>query len=471
MNTVNQMFESAINHWRNSRGIGTALIPFPLDDRAMILGILQRVYERSPTVKTLILLNDYKDRINIIEYLTQQEGADENNEEFKKLIKDKTISVLTYDFLDTHSLHIFPYLLFCYRPVNMSSSTFNLLEVSKYKLVIMNKLLSNVDDSVKLNKIAPILDDFKANEVAEIRSSTPVEEMRIGIALDKDSNDYKLLKYCNDYITTSLNVFGSFDILNEARMGNKTLNISAAQVCENISKDNGWSPTLDMSIKINRDIDEIYNPGAIKDRAIQTYEEIRKRNVLLSSNKSKLAKIYEIVNNNRDKKILIISKHGEFASEITEYLNNNSDKDICGNYHDKVLPVPAVDTNGNPVYYKSGANKGQRRMMAAQAQKTYNEYAFNNGVINVLSTNNAPDKELAIKVDIIIITSPLCDDIKTYIYRLSNLVFGYKIELYSLFILDSLEQKQIESKSLLENHLVVNNYGENEENCGFTIVD
>ena len=110
-------------------------------------------------------------------------------------------------------------------------------------------------------------------------------------------------------------------------------------------------------------------------------------------------------------------------------------------------------------------------MMAAQAQKTYNEYAFNNGVINVLSTNNAPDKELAIKVDIIIITSPLCDDIKTYIYRLSNLVFGYKIELYSLFILESLEQKQIESKSLLENHLVVNNYGENEENCGFTIVD
>ena len=59
--------------------------------------------------------------------------------------------------------------------------------------------------------------------------------------------------------------------------------------------------------------------------------------------------------------------------------------------------------------------------MAAQAQKTYNEHMFNQNKIRVLSTNNAPDKELAVDVDIIIITSPQCESIKSYMYRMSHL--------------------------------------------------
>ena len=80
-----EMFENAILHWRDAKGKGTALIPKPLDDRVMILGVLQRIYSRSPTSKTIIVTNTFNERQTIIEFLTHREDEDNNNE-FKKLI-------------------------------------------------------------------------------------------------------------------------------------------------------------------------------------------------------------------------------------------------------------------------------------------------------------------------------------------------------------------------------------------------
>ena len=151
-----------------------------------------------------------------------------------------------------------------------------------------------------------------------------------------------------------------------------------------------------MSIEFNIEIDKLYNPMALKERASQTYEIIRNRSQLLSDYEGKLEAILNIIKDNPNKKILIINKRGDFANKVTEYINNNSVSSICGNYHDKVEPIPAVDYDNTPLYYKSRAKKGERRMMAAQAQKTYNEHMFNKDKIRVLSTNNAPDKELTV---------------------------------------------------------------------------
>ena len=46
-----------------------------------------------------------------------------------------------------------------------------------------------------------------------------------------------------------------------------------------------------MTIPINVQIDELYNPSSIRDRALQTYEIIRKRNKLLTDYDGKLDKI------------------------------------------------------------------------------------------------------------------------------------------------------------------------------------
>ena len=65
--------------------------------------------------------------------------------------------------------------------------------------------------------------------------------------------------------------------------------------------------------------------------------------------------------------------------------------------------------------------------------------------------------ELKNLFDIIIITSPICESIKSYMYRLSNLFFNnMKLDLYSIYIKGTMEQRLLEKKELANNHNVKN---------------
>lgn len=471
MEQAGEIFVNAIEHWRESKGIGTALIPSPLNDKTMVLGVLQRIYARSPTCKTVIITTTFNERSDITEFITQQQDDEENNEEFKKLLNDGNIKVLTSDFIRKMNLNYSPLLCVLYRPETVCEEVARFVRNCKFRLIVLNHLLPNAEDMNEIYKLAPILEDFKPNVVEQIRLSTPVEETQIGIDIPEDSEDYKLLQYYNEYVTTSISIFGSFDIMQQANTGNLQLNISSMQICNQIAQENGWNENLDMSVEFNLELDRLYNPIALKERASKTYEVIRNRSQLLSDYKGKLDIILEIVRTNRTKKILIINKRADFASAITEYLNTLSEVTICHNYHDKVESIPAFDVDLNPLFYKSGARKGERKTMGAKAQKTLAMQLFNRGTIYVLSTNNAPDKDLDIDVDIIIITSPMCEDISSYIYRLSNINFrSNKIELYSLYCRNTTEQRLIENKALANNHNVKNS--SNDENYSdFVVVD
>ena len=470
MTNPGEIFENAINHWRDEKGIGTAIIPAPLNDKLMVLGVLQRIYACSPTVKSVIITNSFSERQNITEFLTQQENAEENNEEFKTLITSGKIKVFTDRFIKSYNVQTYPFLCIWYRPDGACEEVLDYVSKCKFKLVVLNKFLSNYDDVLKLYKVAPLLKDFQQAEVEAIRLSTPVEETQIGVDIPTDSKVYELLKYYDEYVSTSLSIFGSFDIMQQANTGNQQLNISSTQICYQIAQENGWNEHLDMNIEFNLEIDRLYNPNNLKERVSKTYEIIRERSKLLSDFEGKLDVILDIVRENKDKKILIINKRGDFASKVTDFLNNLSDTIICGNYHDKVDNIPAVTLTGQPVFYKSGARKGERKMMGAKAQKTLNVERFNNDFIHVLSTNNSPDKDLAIDVDVVIITSPMCEDIKSYMYRLSKIYFRSKmIKLYSLYCLNTSEQILIEKKALSDNHNVKNS--NSDENYSAFIVD
>ncbi len=474
MNKVEELFNEAINHWRDAKGKGTALIPKNFNDKAIVLGVLQRVLTRSPTAIVIIVTNTYNERLDLIEYITTQDDK-ENNEEFKSLIKNKTLKIITSTLVESISNWIsHPHLVILYHISDVNEHVEALLNQAKFNLVILNSL-KDINRLDVLYKHSPILSDFKQNEIDEIRTSTPIEDMWIGITIPEDSETNKLLTYYNDYITTSLNIFGSFDIIKQTRLGNSEYNVSATQICNQIAQENGWSDHLDMSVELNVQIDALYNPNNIRERATQTYEIIRNRANLLSDYNGKLEEILKIVNDNPNDKILIINKRGEFANKVTEYINSMSDIIICGNYHDKVDPIPAIDADGNPIVYKSGVNKGKRKMMMYQAQKTLNQLLFNKGLLRVLCTNNSPDKDLSINVDRIIITSPLCEDIRSYLYRLSHINFnGSKINLHTLYIKGSLEETKLLNKDVAENHKIVNNCQENvvfSDNSDFVIVD
>ena len=146
MNKAGEAFENAILHWRDAQGIGTALIPAPLNDKVMILGVLQRIYARSPTCKTLIITNNFQERQDIIEFLTHQEDED-NNKEFKSIIDNKYIKVFTVDYINRNFSNYVPFLTIVYHPETFNGGVLSCVNVSRFKLVVLNKLLSNYEDN------------------------------------------------------------------------------------------------------------------------------------------------------------------------------------------------------------------------------------------------------------------------------------------------------------------------------------
>lgn len=455
--TTDELFEDALDEWKTNKGKGTAIVSYPLDDKCLLYNVLQKVYNKNPETLTIIVLEYFVERNIIIDFLTKQ--ADEsNNQEFKKLIEDKKIRTLSADYIENSKVRINPDLCIPYHIETLNIYVEAMIRGSKFTLTIINHLLKDTDKLNVLYKLCPVLNTFNQDTVDVVRLSTPVEEIQIGVNIPEDTEDYKLLRYYDEYITTSLNLFGSFSNIELCMMGNAKLNISATTICNQIAQENGWSPNLDMSSELNVQIDELYNPNNIRDRANQTYNMIRERNNFLSDYKTKLNEIYKIVVDNPDAKILIINKRGEFANIVTDYINNKAEQEICGNYHDKCEPVPATDMDGNPLYIKSGVNAGERKYYMDKAQRSFNQKRFVNDRLRVLSANNSPDKSLYIHVDIIIITSPQCKSIADYMYQLTQLHYiDNKLKLFTIYIKNSVEQSKMESKEKALVHTIVKN--------------
>lgn len=455
--TTDEFFEDALDEWKTNKGKGTAIVSYPLDDKCLLYNVLQKVYNKNSETLTIIVLEYFVERNIIIDFLTKQ--ADEsNNQEFKKLIEDKKIRTLSADYIENAKVRINPDLCIPYHIETLNFYVEAMIRGSKFTLTIINHLLKDIDKLNVLYKLCPVLNTFNQDTVDIVRLSTPVEEIQIGVDIPEDSEDYKLLKYYDEYITTSFNLFGSFDNIELCMMGNTKLNISATTICNQIAQENGWSPNLDMSSELNVQIDELYNPNNIRDRANQTYNMIRERNNFLSDYKTKLDEIYKIVVDNPDAKILIINKRGEFANIVTDYINNKAEQEICGNYHDKCEPVPATDMDGNPLYIKSGINAGERKYYMDKAQRSFNQKRFVNDRLRVLSANNSPDKSLYIHVDIIIITSPQCKSIADYMYQLTQLHYiDNKLKLFTIYVKNSVEQSKMENKEKALVHTIVKN--------------
>lgn len=455
MNKAIEIFNDALNLWRDNKGVGSFLIPSPLEDKVIVLLLLQIVYNKHPDTDVLIIVNKYLERQDIIDYLTKQDN-EENNKEFQKLITDRKIKIWSKNYI-TANTRIDPKYLIIYHLDEYNNEIDKLIRHSKFKLIVLNKLLENIEQLQNLYKNCQLLKSFEQKIINEVRCTTPVEEIWIDVTVPTDTEEFKLLEYYNNYINTSLTIFGSFDNMNYARVGDARSNTSATNYCYRIAEENGWNEQLDMSNPINAEIDAMFNPNNVRERASQTYEIIRNRSELLSCYNGKLEEIYKIVKENEGKKILIINKKGKFAATVTEYINKLYGKEVCANYHNDVEPILATDIHGNPVYYKTGDKAGQQKLMMATAQKNFNEQKFNAGIVNVLSTNAAIDRNLNIDVDIVIITSPECDTIEEYFNRLSNVNFSHDgLKLFSIFVKNSSEEKKQLNRPLSETHIVVN---------------
>lgn len=470
--TEEQVYLNAVEAWRVNKGKGTFVIPAPFDALKPLLYILPQLYNKSPTTNVVIIVKDFADRSSIESYLTTLSNEIWNNS-FRTVMHNGNLRILTTEYAAEHINEYSPLLTIIYNPSIFHFVHIAMIEKSKFKLVILNKLLDNktMDD---FYTVAPSIGNFSQNVIDEVRSNRPVKECLVGLTIVPDSELDKEMNYYNREISTALAIFGNFDNIKYARLGNSATNCSSMMICDAIARTNGWDNHLDMSSQFNRDIDKLYSPAAIKERADSIYNIVRERSTKLASSKDKLSNILDIVNDNSDKNILIINKYGEFANIVTDYLNDKSGKRICANCHDKVDNVPAVDDYGNTILVKSGAKKGQPKLLGVIAQKKLAQKLMNTHKINVISCGASPDKSLDVDIDLVIITSPLCDTIESYFYRLSKVHFSNEVLLYTLFYKGTLEEKKLEDRTIPANHTIINNFDRNvkvDNNNDYCIVD
>lgn len=469
--TEEELHEKSVYQWRMNKGIGTFIIPAPLDVLRPLLMILPAMYNKSPTLVTNIIVADFVDKDKVKDYLLYKSEAVHSNV-YSKLITEGFIKILTVGEATDIFSHLYPNLVVIYNPKDCLYCYIGLLDKAKFKLVLSSTLFTGKLE--QLNNLVPRVGSYNQASIDEIRSSRPVKETLVPLVVDEDSNLKKKLDYYNKEISTAIAIFGDFETIKMARLGNSDTNSSAMAVCYNIARQNGWNENLDMTIQFNIEIDELYSPNALKERASGIYEIIRSRSLALASSDEKLSYILKIVEDNVDKNILIINKHGDFANEVTKYINDNTHYNSCYNYHDKVENIPAIDDNGNEVLIKSGVNKGKPKMLGVKSQKNLAQKLMNKGAIHVLSTNAAPDKNLAVNIDVVVITSPLCDAIETYLYRLSKVEFAKEVQLYTLYYKGSLEEKKLDERIVPSTHTILNKVEievKSDNNYDYCIVD
>lgn len=410
----------------------------PVKPENIITVFINAHRQKRNDTKILIVTNTYEQRLKIKDILEKHNLID-------------NVTILTRKFINGYYNYIyhFTFLFGCNDDIDVLK---HLNHQSKFTLNILTEY--NLVLNEKINKVLPIITtNVTFNELCQDRLKYPVEETHIPITIsdeDKEQSD----KY-DKYISSSMSIFGSFENADKCRIGDAVLNISAGEFRYNLAKENGWSETLDTNIEFNKNIDEIYNPNSLFERANTLYNIIRERTNLLTDNNAKIPAIIDIINKHKDKKILIVSKRGEFANLIANYINENTEY-LCGEYHDCIPEQYIKDENGEYITYKSGENKGKRKLFKSKALSTMCLNRFNSSdksfAINLLSIKNSSDIKLKTAIDIVIFTSSVCYSPNDFISRYSNIEFNSNpLISYMLYCNNTIESNKINERLLTNN--------------------
>lgn len=411
----------------------------------IIYNVIMPFHKKRSNEQIFIVTDTYDTRVKIINYLKSKYNITAEN--------GYNIKILSQTYINAWYHYI--YNLTIIVGVNDNFDMINHLnDESKFTMCILTKNIMNTYFINSVRNILPNI-DIENTAIATIKAhiNSPVEEHLVGVELsDKDKETYD--KY-TDIINTTISILGSLDNIEKCKNGDSVLNISAAEFRTNLAKQNGWSENFDTNIPFMRQIDEYYNPEVIKDRACNFYSIAKNRRDLCTDNDAKLDAILDICIKNEGKRILIISKRGEYAAKVADYLNSNGI--LCGNYHDCLDNIPAIDKQGNLILYKSGTRKGQPKFFGWQAQSSLNEKRFNDKTINVLSIKNASNVELKIACDMVILTSSKCDSIIDIKTRFANVEFiGVPTIVYRIYCNGTIESNHIYKRQIPPNVKIIN---------------
>lgn len=426
--------------WRNLHGRAGVYIQRPVSPIGCIIYLLKLFYQSDSNKKVGIIVKDTQLSSEIRNNVFNYFKGYRIDVMYHGYVKD--IMFLNYDLLITVNV----------TDINKLKTVVHSKNFKFYLCIFDNRTIGK--ETTEREALMPIVQvRTPTHKIIEDYVLSPVKETQCAVTLTEE--DYLNYKQYDDYVKESIRIFQNLETLDRCRQGDRTMNQTALEVCEVVASNNGWSYDVDTTTEIGIEIDKMFNPIGLKDRACQTYNNIRERKSIVVNDKSKLQKIAEIVDNNKDKKILIISVKGTFAHDISEYLNNMysiEDTDeyikISGEYHNEIPECVYKDRKGNVVNYKSGEKAGQPKIIGHKKQSTLANKDFNDGYINVLCIKGTSDIDLVVDCDIVIFTSPFVGTIYDIKRRFKNVLFkSNPCEIYTLYNIGTIEEKEINKRT------------------------
>lgn len=447
MNNTKTYIKQVIDGFQNNRGkasvycFNTAIIP------ELVYNIIIPYFNKRPHEQLFIVVDGYNTRCKIINYF-KIKGITEDN--------GYNIKILSQDYIK---------LKYCYKYnftilIGINDDINIIKKLSEESIFTLCVLTKNIMNNDFINNVRDILKDIvTADSDIAIRQDliySPVEEHRCKVELLNE--DKELYEKYSDYINSTVSIIGSLDNIEKCKYGDIKNNISASEFRTNLAKENGWSENLDVTIPFIRQIDDNFNPNIIYEKVCNFYNIAKKRRELVESNKAKLEIIKNICIENKDKRILIVSKSGEFAHDITNYINQNTSIK-CGDYHDSIPDAHMYDSHGEKILIKSGVDKGKPKIFKSRAQSSAFEALFNNDLINVLSIKFSSNTALKITCDVVIITTPLYEDIVSIKTRFANVAFDSILtKTYKIYCDATIESNTIQKEKPNPIIKIINEY-------------
>lgn len=461
MKAKDKLIDRVINGFQSNGGKASVYCFTKTVIPELLYTIITRFYAKDKNRSVFVVVDSYNTRKGIVNYL-------ENNNVTKET--GYNIKCLSADFIKEQYTYYYDLNIIIGADNNISIIN-KLCKESKFTLCILTENVMNNTFTYELRKILPEIDTADLdNSIKSDNIYSPVEEHRYGVDLSPE--DKELYDKYSDYISTSISIFGDLSNIEKCKVGDIKLGISGAKFRAMVAAENGWREDLDTNVPFMKQIDDVYNPNTLFERACNFYNIAKQRRDLVNSNDAKLEIIKNICLENKDKKILIISKKGEFAAKVTNYLNANDV--VCRDYHDCIDDAIAYDNNGLPILVKSGVNKGKPRIVGAQAQSSLNERLFNAGYINILSIKSASNVKLKIACDLVIFTSTLCDNIIEVKSRFTNVSFNNALtKTYRIYCNGTIESDKLSREKENALFTIINETENNisyDENSGVIIL-
>lgn len=445
-------YDNLLNKWRENKCIASCIVHEPIKSEILVTKAVAGMLSKNASVKIIVIVDNFGTRCNIVNTFKEYN------------INSSNVTVLDYKYIKANINYRYDVSLF----VGLTSyAEANHIAIrTKFKLFIITTDKISNEARNEIYKYFPCINQADFTKLENARMKLPVEEHHIGINFDNDVDGNTYNQYC-EYITNIINIFGSFEMIGYARVGNKETGQSAEAVRLSIAQYNGWSETLDTSIPFNKTIDDIFNPIVLAEKASTAYNIIRTRIDFVNNYNGKLKVILDLLNGElKDKKVLIVNKSGKFANLVSDYLIDNGID--CGLYHDEIENAAIYDdASGDYIRYKTGKNKGEVKLFGStmlsnnwlnKFNMSRSDALFKTMGINVLSIKNCSSDKLKCTVDAVIFTSGLNASVDEFRYRYKDINYSKVPNVfYKIYINGTIEEKSITDEKVKYKREIISN--------------